>query len=109
MEYVGDMIYDEKLTDKDNQFVIFGSGVYGRRVLRYLELNGLKDRIICFCDSNETLIGQYIGGIPICLVSDVCEKHADAVYLVSGVYAKEMLSILTDRAICKIHLFPILG
>lgn len=105
MEYIGDVIYDGKLADKDNKLVIFGAGVYGRKVLRYLELNGLKDSIVCFCDSNETLVGQNIRGIPVCMVNDVCEKYADAVYLVSGVYAKEMLKILMEKNICKIHLF----
>ena len=105
MEYIGDIIYDDKLVNKDNKFVIFGAGVYGRKVLSYLELNGLRDSIVCFCDSNETLAGQNIGGIPICMVNDVCEKYADAVYLVSGVYAKEMLEILMEKHIFKIHFF----
>lgn len=108
MEYIGDIIYDSKLADKDNKLVIFGAGAYGRKVLRYLELNGLKDNIICFCDSNETLAGQNIGGVPVYMVSDVCERYEDAVYLVSGVYAREMLEILMKKNICKIHLFPIL-
>lgn len=105
MEYIGDIIYDDKLADKDNKLVIFGAGAYGRKVLRYLELNGLRDSIVCFCDSNETLAGQNIRGIPVCIVNDACEKYADAVYLVSGVYAKEMLQILIEKNINKIHYF----
>lgn len=105
MEYIGDIIYDDKLAGKDNKLVIFGAGVYGRKVLGYLELNGLRDNIVCFCDSNEALAGQNIGGIPVCMINDVCEKYADAAYLVSGVYAKEMLEILMEKHIRNIHFF----
>ena len=107
MEYIGNILYDEKLTDKDNKLVIFGAGVYGRKILNYLDLNGLMDSIICFCDSNEKLEGQDIQGIPIYKVRDVCGRYKDAIYLVSGGYAKDMIRILKKEKICKIHWFPI--
>lgn len=42
MVYVGNILYDDELKCTGNKLVIFGAGVYGRKVLRYLELNDLK-------------------------------------------------------------------
>lgn len=105
MEYTGNILYDEKLFCTDRSFVIFGSGLYGRKVLEYLTLNGRKDKIICFCDSNAGLEGNDIEGIPVCQTKDALINYRDADYLVSGKYAKEMYQILREAGVDRIHIF----
>ena len=34
MEYVGNILYDNNLLDKDRKFVIFGAGCYGQKILK---------------------------------------------------------------------------
>lgn len=63
VEYVGSILYDEKLLKKDNKFVIFGAGLSGRSILSYLDLNGVKENVICFCDSSFELCGLAIEGV----------------------------------------------
>ncbi len=104
MEYIGNIIYDDKLMHADRKFIIFGVGIYGKKVLKYLTLNGLSKNIICFCDSSEKYNKCSINGIPVCQTRDVIKKFSDADYLVSGKYAKEMYLILRQAGIEKIHL-----
>ncbi len=44
MEYVGNIIYDEELFSEKREFIIFGAGKNGKRILEYLDRNGLKKR-----------------------------------------------------------------
>lgn len=104
MEYIGNILYDESLLKKNRKFIIFGAGVYGRKILQYLDINGVKNNIICFCDSDDSLGGQNIEGIPICQIKDVCLQHPNEIYLLSGKYSKEMYKILKENAIRKIHI-----
>lgn len=105
MEYIGNILYDGKLLCSDRSFVIFGSGMYGRKVLEYLTLNGMKDKLICFCDSDAGLAGNDIEGVPVCQTKDVLMNYRDADYLISGKYAKEMYQILREEGLDRIHFF----
>lgn len=105
MVYVGNILYDDKLFGPDNGFVIFGSGVFGRKVFEYLELNGMKDKVICFCESDERLAGSNIEGISVRLTKEVLESYPAADYLVSGRYAKEMYQTLKQEHIDRVHIF----
>lgn len=103
MVYIGNILYDEKLLCEKKNLIICGAGVYGQRILRYLEINGVKQYVICFCDSNESLNGKYIEDIPVRLLGDVCQEYLDADYLVSGRYVKEIYQMLREKSIEKIH------
>ena len=105
MEYIGNILYDEKLSDTDRRFVIFGSGMYGRKVLEYLTLNGMKDKLICFCDSDASLEGSDIEGIPVCYMKNALINYQDADYLVSGKCTKEIYHILRKEGFDRIHIF----
>ena len=104
MKYIGNILYDEKLSCETKKLIIFGAGVYGRRILRYLDINGIKHHVICFCDSDRTMDGKYIDGIPVRYEEDVCRKYLDADYLISGKYMKEMYQALKEKSIEKIHI-----
>lgn len=104
MEYIGNIIYDDKLLNKDRKFVIYGSGVYGRRILQYMDRNGMKDHIISFCNSTDTFSDQVIQNIPIVCVKTIAEQYPEADYLVSGKYVREMYQILKENSIKRIHI-----
>lgn len=104
MEYVGNILYDEKLKNINKKLIIFGAGTYGKKILSYLELNGLKKNIICFCDSNVRFNKCRINGIPVYQTKDVLKEYSDADYLVGGRYAKEIYFILSRAGIKKIHI-----
>ncbi len=103
MEYIGDILYDEALLQEGKRFVIFGAGVYGQKVLQYLEQNGFRNNVICFCDSNHTKKEQEIEGILVRQTKEAFRLYPDAEYLISGNYMKEMYQCLKEASIGKIH------
>lgn len=103
MVYAGNILYDKTLLESDKKFIIFGAGICGRKILMYLEWNGVKDNVICFCDS-YIKSKKDIAGIPVLSVIDVCEQYPNLDYLIGGKYEREMYDILRKRGISKIHL-----
>lgn len=103
MVYIGNILYDEKLLCEKKNLIICGAGVNGQRILRYLEINGVKQRVICFCDSNKSLNGKHIEDVPVQYSEDVCKYYLDADYLISGRYVKEIYQALREKSIEKIH------
>lgn len=104
MKYIGDILYDEDLLLENKKLIIFGGGICGKKILRYLDMNGVKSHIICFCDSDKRLQGQDIEGIPIWHIEGVCKHYRDADYLIGGKYVKEMYQTLRDKYVENIHI-----
>ncbi|MCI8801088.1 hypothetical protein NSB25_19270 [Acetatifactor muris] len=107
MEYVGNILYDKKLLDTSRRFIIFGTGIYGHRILNFMDLNGVKRNIVCFCDSNIVKSGQYIEGIPVCWVNDAIAQYSGTEFLIAGKYVREMYRTLNENFIGKIHILLI--
>lgn len=104
IKYIGNISYDEALFKSDSKIVIFGTGVYGKKVAEYLAQKHLKDRVLCFCDSNRDLKKINIMGISVGEPFEVCQKYPDADYLVIGKYSREMYGILNEHHINRIHI-----
>lgn len=104
MKYVGNILYDLDLLNGKSKLVIFGAGICGRKILKFLDLNGAKQRVICFCDSKKSLRGRNVEGIPVYSIDKTILQYPEAEYLISGVYSKEMYQILKQRQIEKIHI-----
>lgn len=102
MEYFGNILYDEKLKDSSSDFVIYGAGRFGNKLYEFMELNGMRDQILCFCDKNPAFKGTTCRGLPV--ISPDNLKENDQVHvLFGGVYAYEILEYLVDHHINKIH------
>lgn len=107
MEYVGNILYDKKLLEQNRTFIIFGKGTYGKKLLHYLDLNGVRSNIICFCDSKVSAADEEVAGIPVYQPIDACLKYPKADYLVCGKYAREMYEILKNYSINAVHILLI--
>lgn len=104
IKYIGDILYDEHLFNNDIKIVIFGTGTYGKNILKYLEQKFVKNSVICFCDSNSVSVNVDIKGIPVWKPEDVFHKFPNADYLVSGKYSREMYDLLKQNSINNIHI-----
>lgn len=107
MIYVGNILYDKMLLETDKKLIIFGAGICGRKVFSYLDLNGTKDNIVCFCESYVKSKNTDVAGIPVLSVTDACEKYPDADYLICGKYTREMYQVLKENLISTIHILTI--
>ncbi|MEZ3472097.1 MAG: hypothetical protein K1W27_04515 [Lachnospiraceae bacterium] len=106
MVYAGNILYDKSLFEADKKLIIFGAGICGRKVLTYLDRNGVKDNVVCFCDS-FIKTKKDVAGIPVLNVTDACEQYPDLEYLICGKYEREMYDILRKKSIRKIHILTL--
>ena len=104
IEYIGGILYDEKLLESNEEIVIFGTGVCGKKVVEYLAKSGKKGNIVCFCDSNCGLGKSEVMGIPVCEPSETCKNYPNADYLISGKFSGEMYALLKEKNIEMIHI-----
>ncbi len=102
--YIGNILYDKKLLDDNRCLIIFGCGLYGKKVAKYLEEKGMRNNILCFCDANKGVTEEEVMGIPVWEPSRVCEHYPQADYLISGKYSGEMYKFLIKNHIGKIHI-----
>ncbi len=104
IEYIGNVLYDKKILQDDIKIVIFGCGIYGKKIAEYLVKKGIKDSIICFCDSNSALECCDIMGIPVRKPKEICRYYPGANYLIGGKFSREMYEELKKNMIKKIHI-----
>ncbi len=63
--------------------VIVGAGVYGRRFYEMLTEEGLRDRIVCFCDNSSERRGFNALQGEVISVEDAVEKHPNALFVIT--------------------------
>ena len=71
MEYIGSILYDDALLKEKQEIIIFGAGMYGKKILHYLERNGVKGNVAAFCDSSEKMQGTSVENVPVYDVEDL--------------------------------------
>lgn len=103
MEYVGNIIYDAFLKEKDMDLVIFGAGKSGRIVYEFLDRNDKAKNVKYFCDCNENLWGSRMEGIEIVNPMQILPDRKYH-FLVSGNYANDMTEFLINHGVKNIHL-----
>lgn len=104
VEYIGNILYDEELLSENKKIIIFGTGMFGKKILRYLERNDVKGNVAGFCDSNEKVQGTMIENIPVYDVDGAQNRYPEAIFLVSGRYMDEMNRILGNKGINRVHM-----
>ena len=103
MEYLGNILYDEKLKDESNVFVIYGAGRFGKKLYEDMELNGLESRVRCFCDRDPVLLGTLCKGLPIVSPQELLGDGKIHI-LFGGIYAYEILEYWLERHVDRLHL-----
>ena len=103
MEYIGHIKYDEGL-EKDHEFVIYGAGYFGRKIVGVFEARNKKKIIQCFCDGKAELWDTKIEEILVISPDEAVRKYPDAHFIICGNYVGQMLERLESLHIKKIHL-----
>ncbi len=104
MEYVGNIVYDDLLKHEGMELVIFGAGKSGRKIYDFLQRNGKAGNVSFFCDRNEALWGKKVEGVEIIDPMQAVTSEIEYHFLVSGLYADEMIKFLQKNDVRKIHL-----
>ncbi len=103
MEYIGDIIYDEKILDTDIRFIIYGAGKVGQRIYEYFRINDREGSIKYFCDANSSLWGQKVKGVAVESPDKLIEEYGEYHFIFAGQYADEICRLLIKRDIKNIH------
>lgn len=100
-QYLDQVAHERKmLIDKLNLFqyvVVFGAGNIGRKVMRFLRKNGIKQEAFVVSETNENI--NEIDGILVKNINDYTEKRDLCIVLVATLprLHREIITILNDR------------
>lgn len=75
---------------KDKELVIFGAGRNGIGLLGILEKIGMRDRVVGFCDNNESAQGTEKMSVMVYSPEDAFRRFPDAVFIISNNYSGEI-------------------
>lgn len=103
MEYVGKIIYDEKLFE-NRKYIIYGFGEHGKKIYEYMKKIGRENNVIGFCDKKAKSIveAKYLVLLP-----EEAIENTNIDFLVGGKYEYEMVQFLLKHKISKIHMLSI--
>jgi len=100
-------IYQESVLEylkKSEKIIIYGAGIYGRRVLEFLDRQGLRDKIFCFAvtDLKDNL--TELDGIAVRLAGAVLKGASEAVVIVAVAEKRqqEILQLLKRMEFSKV-------
>ena len=82
-----DVLY--KSLSRVNNIVIFGSGYYGKLILKLLKQTKYKNEKIFFCDSNEKRWNNVIEGVEIISPQNLLENYRESVIIIGSWSNKE--------------------
>ena len=103
LEYIGNILFDEKLLKYKGNIIIYGIGKYGMKIREFLLLNGKESEVCGFCDM-KGMEGKKIEGLPVYEPAECFCKYPDALYLIGGKYCKEMYALLKYNGSFNIHM-----
>lgn len=103
MKYIGKLKYDNLLKEEGISIVIFGAGSFVFDLLDKIEMEGIKNKVVCVCDNNPEKCPAYIRGIKVVSFMQACEQYYDAHFIVYNKFVEEMSRQLIKAGILKIH------
>ncbi|MEZ3435941.1 MAG: glycosyltransferase [Lachnospiraceae bacterium] len=100
-------IYQESAVEylkKSEKIIIYGAGVYGRRVLEFLDRQGLREKVFCFAVTDLTDNLTELDGIAVCPAGTLLEWGAEAVVIVAVAEKRqqEILQLLKRLEFSKV-------
>ena len=77
-------LLDELISPLNKNFVLFGSGGLGKKILKGLRSVGIEP--LAFADNNKNVWGQSIDGIPVYSPADAVEKFGAKIPFVVSIW-----------------------
>lgn len=103
----------KQMTKKRQGIVIYGAGIYGKNLAKFLQENGFSPR--AFCVSSQSGNRESEWGIPIRSLADVVNEEREDVYLIAAEPPtnQSMIQTLKEQGVCsyidiKPHFYQIL-
>lgn len=90
-----------QVLDTKLKVVLYGAGSAGRELVECLQL--FRIDIVAMCDSNESLHGNKVNGVPVMSLHEVTNKFADAVFVISSnQFREEIQRFLKEKGIQRV-------
>lgn len=94
------------LSFDSSKFVIWGTGAYGKWLLSFLTLLGIKEKVCCFCDSfHDDSKSYFIENIPVYSPSKCSSLYHDAKFIIASDFYEEILNSISKRSYSDIDTF----
>lgn len=94
------------LSFDSSKFVIWGTGAYGKWLLSFLTLLGIKEKVCCFCDSfHDDSKSYFIENIPVYSPSKCSSLYHDAKFIIASDFYEEILNSISKSSYSDIDTF----
>src|SRR5574344_825638 len=94
------------LSFDSSKFVIWGTGAYGKWLLSFLTLLGIKEKVRCFCDSfHDDSKSYFIENIPVYSPSKCSSLYHDAKFIIASDFYEEILNSISNSSYSDIDTF----
>lgn len=89
---------------RNQEFVIYGAGLCGKKVLAELKKLGLEPKAFAVTKIGDTT--QEVNGIPVIGIEDIKEKETKIIVATTSKYAVDMVSLLVDKGFTSFTVYP---
>lgn len=94
------------LSMKSSNIVIWGTGAYGKWLLSFLTLLGIKEKVCCFCDSfHDDTKSDCIENIPVYSPIKCSSLYHDAKFIIASDFYEEILNSISNSSYSDIDTF----
>lgn len=94
------------LSFDSSKLVIWGTGVYGKWLLSFLTLLGIKEKVCCFCDSfHDDTKSDCIENIPVYSPIKCSSLYHDAKFIIASDFYEEILNSISKSSYSDIDTF----
>lgn len=94
------------LSFDSSKLVIWGTGAYGKWLLSFLTLLGIKEKVCCFCDSfHDDTKSDCIENIPVYSPIKCSSLYHDAKFIIASDFYEEILNSISNSSYSDIDTF----
>ncbi len=89
---------------RNQEFVIYGAGLCGKKVLAELKKLGLEPKAFAVTKIGDTT--QEVNGIPVIGIEDIKDRETKVIVATTSKYAVDMVSLLVDKGFTSFTVYP---
>lgn len=90
---------------QEQNFVIWGTGAYGKWLLSFLKEHVSDKKVVCFCDSfHDDSKTDFIDAVPVYSPSKCASLYGDALFIVASDYFEEIISYVKKSSFSDIKI-----